>query len=223
MAVEFEDVLKAEVVLVGVGLLNTVDAFEAFRAAIKTDTLVSGHTMAIDAQTNMAEAVRIISLNRDRIALEISSPRSTIRREYPEEKDLDRLAEVSGQAITKTTLTGQNLRAFGYNLDLVYDQDSGQLAAKYLADRLFSNDIPHRKEWQLVGGASRMVYKEGANQWQITVEPRFNDPTTTKIFLTVNLHKDKNVPPEQCEIRDSLQEAWQQARMFVCLLDKGGM
>ena len=223
MTVEFQDVLKAELVLIGFRTLTNAKENEAFRAAVKTDVVASGHSVTIDSQTNIAESGRIISLNRDRIILDISASRSTIRREYPEEKDIERLAEVAGLVIAQSTSEDQELRAFGYNLELVYDQKSGQTAAQYLADRLLSNNLPRRNEWELVGGAGKVTYKEGENQWQITIEPRLNEPGTTKIFLNLNLHKDEHALPSESDIRDSLKEAWRQAHKFAYLLDKGEM
>ena len=224
MGIEFEDVLKADLVLIGFGLLSTPGEFEEFRSAVGTDATVAGHGMTIDAQTNVAEQGRAISLNRDRIILEIFPSRSTIRREYPTNAgDLLRLAEVAWQAISNTRNREIGLRAYGYNLDLVYSQDSEPLAQEYLASRLFSNDLPLREEWQLMGGAGRIIYREGENQWQFTLEPRFNDAATSRIFLTVNLHKDKQEIPSESEMNESLEEVWQQARKFAMLLDGSGV
>ena len=67
-----------------------------------------------------------------------------------------------------------------------------------------------------------MIYKEGENQWQVTVEPRFNEPTTTRVFLSLNLHKENHEPPSEEEIKESLVNAWTQARDFAFLLDNKG-
>ena len=222
MSIKYEDVLKAELVLVGFSLLNNPQEFEAFRSQAETDVVISGQTMTIEALTNVAEAGRTISLNRDRIVLDISPSRASIRRDYPDKNDLARLAQVAALAIDLSPSSRQNLRAFGYNIDLVYNQDSGEPALRYLAGRLFSGGLPRRGEWDLVGGAGKMIYKEADNQWQITVEPRFNEPGTTRIFLKLNLHKDRREPPTKGEIEESLRNAWTQARDFACLLGQKG-
>lgn len=221
MTVKVEDVLKVDFVLVGLELLNDASAYETFRDAVGTDVVVSGHGVSLDARTNVTEFSRSVSLNRDRITLDLSPSRSTIRREYPSEAELRRLAEVSGHAIGKTTVAGQHLRAFGYNLELVYDQDSGEPASKYLADRLFSSSIPIQDDWELIGGGAKMVYNEGGNQWQFTTEARFNEPGTTKVFLNLNLHKDQQEPPTPNQIENHLQAIWDQAHLFASLLDGG--
>ena len=223
MSTEYEDVLKAELVLVGFSLLNNTEEFEAFRSRARTDVVISGQTMTIEALTNVAEAGRTISLNRDRIVLDTSPSRAAIRRDYPDKNDMARLAEVAALAMEQSPSSRQNLRAFGYNIDLVYNQDSGEPALQYLAGRLFSEGLPRRGEWNLVGGAGKMIYKEADNQWQITVEPRFNEPNTSRIFLTLNLHKERQVPPSESEIKESLIDAWTQAHDFADLLDKKGM
>ena len=122
MAIQIEDVLKAEMVLVGLGLLSSPQEYEAFRSQAKTDVFISGQTMTIEALTNVAEAGRTISLNRDRIVLDLSPSRSSIRREYPSKGDLERLAEVAALAIEQSSQGRENLRAFGYNIELIYDQ-----------------------------------------------------------------------------------------------------
>ena len=218
MAVEFQDAIKADLVLVGLGLLGQPSEFESFKQVVRTDVTV-GHSMVIDAQTNVTEPGRAISLNRDRIILEASPFRSTIRRDYPELRDLDRLAEVAGHAISLTENVN-GLRAFGYNLEIVYDQTSEPTAQLYLATRLLAGQLPYRDTWKLIGGAARAIYAEGDNQWQISLEPRFNDPSTTKIFLQLNLHKDETSPPAEHEIRTSLHQAWEQAQDFAHRLDE---
>ena len=223
MAIIFKDVLKAELALVGLGLLNNSQEFEGFRSRAQTDVVNSGQTITIEALTNVAESGRSFSLNRDRIVLDISPSRASIRRDYPSEQDLGRLAEVASLAIEQSSSGRENLRAFGYNIDLVYDQDSTTPASQYLAERLFSEELPRRGEWNLVGGSGKLTYSEGENQWQITVEPRFNEPNTSRVFLTLNLHKEKQVPPSESEIKESLMEAWAQAHDFAVLLDKKGM
>jgi hypothetical protein len=222
MNVVFRDVLKADLVLVGFGLLTQANELETFRAAVNTDVVVSGQSMTVDAQTNVAETGRIFNLNRDRIVLDLSRIRSTIRRDYPEEIDLVRLAQVAALAVEASTQTGQTLRAYGYNLDLVYEQTTDSTAQEYLAKRLFSTDLPFREQWQLVGGACRVVFREGENQWQFSVEPRFNDPNIRQVFLSLNLHKEKQTIPSEDEIKNSLQEAWAKAREFAVALDAKG-
>ena len=215
-----KDVLKANLVLVGVGLLGTATEFNRFSSEVDGEVIASGQSMSMDAQTNLAEPGRLFSLDRDRITLDLSRSRSTIARDYPREDDLGRLVEVAWCAINCSEGAGGRIRATGYNLELVFDQTSGEQASRYLARRLFGDGLRDAGlAWELVGGAGRMSYWDGQHQWNIGVEPRFNDPTTTRVFLTVNMHRDGFSPSSSEEIKASLGKIWRQGDNFIRLLD----
>ena len=221
MATTVQDVLNVNLVLVGVGLLNKPEEFNEFRDAVATDVVVAGSGLVIGIPTNTAETGRTLTLNRDRIALDISPSRSVIRRDYPLYGDLDRLAEVIGHAITKTDIKSQEPQAFGYNIELVYDQDSGIPALQYLAKRLFAANLPGNEGWELIGGTSRLLFEGGEARWSVTVDSRFNDEAATKIFLSLNMHRAETRLPRLDEVRASLQEVWTQAHNFAIQLDEG--
>ena len=221
MSVTIQDVLKANVVLVGVGLLNYPDEVERFRSAVDTDVSVTGSGFILDAQSSIAQPGRTLNLNRDRIVLELSQVRSSIEREYPSEEDLGRLAEVARHAISATELEGTSPRAFGYNIELIYDQDSGQSAFSYLAERLFTDNLFLDLGWQLSGGTGKLMFDMDGKRCNVTVEPRFNDVAATKVFFSLNLHHDEQRIPNGDEIKDSLREIWDQAHIFANHLDEG--
>ena len=81
MAVEFEDVLKADLVLAGVGLLNKTEETEAFAKAMLIDVNVAVPGPPMVPSTG--EIVRLIQIPRDRITLHLSGSRSILRRDYP--------------------------------------------------------------------------------------------------------------------------------------------
>ena len=219
MAIEFGDVLKADLVLVGFPLLDRPGEIEAFRAEYK-EARISGGGVNIDVQSNKAEQGQVVTLDRDRITLELFPSRAVIRREYPtDEVDLTRLAEVAYHAISITAIRGKMLRAYGFNLDLIYDQDSGRPAYGYLADRLLSGGLQQMNEWQLSGAATRVTYFSGEDQWQIAIEPRFGDPLTNTVFLNVNLHISASQLPDLDAINDSLKQVWKWAHDFANFLD----
>lgn len=220
MVASVQDVLKTNMVLVGVGLLNTLGELNAFTEAVGTDVVPSGAGIAFGIPTAPPESGRVLTLNRDRIALELFPSRSTIGREFPTYQDLGRLAQVAEYAISKTDLGSQELRAFGYNVELVYNQDSGNPSLRYLGDRLFTPNLPSSEGWTLVGGAGRMIFDSRGTRWMINVEPRFNDEAETRVFLSLNLHIGEQTLPKGSEIRVSLQQAWEEAHNFVAYLDQ---
>ena len=222
MAVTEWEVLKANLVLAGIELLRTQNEITAFQTVVNADVATAASGVIIGSPTSVAEAGRLLSLHKDRIGLELFPSRSVITRAYPIEQDLDRLAEVADHAVTNTALGDQQPRAFGYNIEGVYDQDSGQPAFGYIAARLFSGDILSDVGGQLTGGAGKLIFEEDAERWSIKFEPRFNDFAATKIFFGLNLHRAEDRIPSGKEINSSLQEAWARAESFARRMDEIG-
>ena len=220
MAATVLDVLKANVVLVGVELLRRDKEFSEFQNAVQTEVAISASGIVIGPQSSNPQPGRQLSLGRDRIVLETSQSRTTINRDYPSKEGLDRLAEVAGQAIKKSDVSNQALRAFGYNIELVYDQDSGQSALRYLRDRLFPSYLFRDVGWQLIGGAGILDFRGDGDSWKAKIEPRLNDPGATRIFLGLNLHKQETNLPNEDDIRASLGKIWEQAQKFAERLDE---
>ena len=223
MAIELQDTLKAEFVLVGVDLLNDQDKLNAFATSIRTDVEVAvPGPLLIPGGLGVAQMIR---LPRDRIIIQTSEARSIVRRDYPSNRnDLDRLAEVANGAISHTESSGEGdeqlLQAFGFNVDIVYSQTSGLTAAQYLANRLFAPDILAESGMSVVGGGGRIDLSGDGCRWGISIEPRYNNPTESRVFLSVNMHRDEQVMPDPDNIRDSLRAVWDQARRFAHLLDE---
>ena len=169
-----------------------------------------------------AEVVeRTHSLNPDRIRITGNHDRTVIAREYPDETALERLAEVAWQAIVSTDLKDEELQAYGYNIELVYEPSSQDLAIEYLSKRLFTPHLLQDGGWQLMGGSGRLYFQKHEQLWQANLEPRFNNPETTKIFASLNLHQSEAVLafPSESDIRDRLNLLWSEAHKMVEQLD----
>ena len=217
MAIRIEDVLQVNLVLVGLTLLNTQQETSAFRQAARTEVL----------STETGVANEMISgthtLNRDRITIARTPDRSSIAREFPTKEDLIRLAEVAVMAISNTDLSGQALRAFGYNIELTFEPDPPQDAVGYLGTRLFRTDLFQTEERKLRGGSGKMYFEKDGRYWQAALEPRLNDESATRIFAGVNLHRpetDLSLLTEG-EIRNSLESLWSEAHSLVNDIDRG--
>ena len=221
VAVDFQDTLKAELVLVGIELLGDSDRLNDFAVSARTDVdlAIPGPLLA-PGDLGIAQMIR---LPRERIIVQTSAARSFIRRDYPiGQQDLDRLAEVANEAIVHTDLDAddQTLRAFGFNVDIVYDQSSGMTATQYLAERLFHPDLFASSGLSIVGGGGRITLQSSEGfQWGVSVEPRHNDPNMSRVFLSVNLHREEQVMPSAEDIRYSLSSALNQAHRFAHILD----
>ena len=222
MAITTTEVIKANLVLVGLRLLSGQEEFEAFRRAVGSDVQAAGTGLAMNIRTGLTEPMIGLALNRDRITIELSPDRSTINRDYPLREDLRRLAEVAGYAIDNTPEEEQQLQAFGFNMDMIFDQDSEELAFEYLSRRLFNAGPLGNEGWQLVGGAGKLIFDDGDRRWTISLEPRFNDATESRVLLTANLHRPEQRLPTEDEIRNSLEGLWDETHLFVQRLDERG-
>ena len=220
MAAKIQDVVKANLVVVGLRLLSTPAEFEAFKLAVNTDVQIAGTSIIANIPSGVTEPGRILTLDRDRITLELSPSRSIVSRDYPLREDLHRLSEVASRAIHNTPLAGQQPRAFGFNVELVFDQDSEMPAFGYLSRRLFDAGSLGNEGWQLVGGAGTLIFNDNGRRWTIKLEPRFNNETEARVFLTVNLHMEGQPLPNEEGIRDSFNVVWNEIHGFVERLDR---
>ena len=222
MAVTTPEVVKANIVLVGLRLLSAPEEIESFKHTIGTDVQLAGVGMGVNVQTGLAEPGLSLILNRDRITLDLSPSQSAINRDYPLREDLARLAEVAGKAVSNTSGEEQDLRAFGFNIEMVFDQDSDLPAVGYLSRRLFDVDGLGSEGWQFIGGAGKLIFGDEGRRWTVALEPRFGDETESRVFLSVNLHKARQSPPTEDEIRNSFEELWDEVHDFVQRLDERG-
>ena len=162
MAVEFQDILKVNLVLAGLGLLNTPEEVEKFRRGAETEVLmppVPGFGIGTGMPT--PESHQVLTLNRERISCwRHLNSRLSSSVNYPVVQDFERFAQVAALAIKTTDLDNRALTAYGYNMDLVFDQNSTSPTAAYLAGRLFSAGLSEKLGWSLEGGAAKLTFIE---------------------------------------------------------------
>lgn len=221
MAVELQDILKANLVLLGLDLLKTEEELAAFRRDVGME-VVDRPLPNINVSPGNTVTPRALTLDRERTVLEMSPIRTVVHRNYPDVKDFDRISEIAALAIDKTDLTGSEPTVLcGYNLDLVFSQDSDPSAFTYLADRLFDVGLSQGLEWPLSGGSADLVFVDPArHQWTFTVQPRAFDPSGASVYLSLNRQIDSPQPiPHKDEITQSLLECREQAIKFMSVLD----
>ena len=224
------DVLKVYMVLVGVRLLSTQEERNAFERVVGAEVSSPpeiGIGIEINAPTGVSAPMNIpapgpasiLNLNRERITLESVLDRSTISREYPSEDDLDRLSEVAKLAIERSNLLNQQLRAFGFNIEVVYELSPGETASQFISSKIFTLGLFQEAGFQLIGGAAKLQLVRNDSLWNMSVEPRLGDATANKIFVSLNLHRDDSKIPSRSTIRESLREVWNQAHSIMIRLD----
>ena len=219
MAATVQDVLKVNIVLVGVPLLRFSEEVDKFRNDVGTEMIVSGAGLRVSVPEGNAEPGVSIALNKDRISIDLSPSRTSLARDYPAQKDLVRMAEVSRLAIEASDTSDAKPRAFGYNIELVFDQTTDKPAIEYLSERLFRGDLATSLGWEPIGGSGRLFFRDGVSRWSLNLEPRFQDEQSGRVFLGANRHFEEPRLPEMHEILPALQDLWDQAHQFIQQLD----
>lgn len=196
-------------------LLGNAEEIEAFRNVVNADV--------ISTDKGTLNLGKRIMLGRERITLDTDispSIQTTISREYPSREDLGRLAEVASHATSETKLFDQEPLSSVYKIDLIYDQDSGTPAARYLANRVFASGLQHHAGWELKGGFCRIVFADAESQWGISLEPRFGNEETTTVFFSIARYSNLQRLPTEGEIEDSFQKVWDHAHDLLNRLDE---
>ena len=219
MTAEVQDVLKVSIVLVGVPLLRSPEEIDKFRDDVGTEMVVSGAGLRIGIPEGNPEPGVSVALNKDRIGIDLTPSRTSVQRDYPLQDDLSRMADVIGLAIEATDTSETSPRAFGYNIELVFDQTTGKPAIEYLSDRLFRSDLATSLGWEPIGGAGRLFFSDEASRWSLSLEPRFQDEESGRVFLSANRHFDEPRLPRTEEIQEALEDLWDQAHQFIQQLD----
>lgn len=213
MNIKLQDILKVNIVFNGVELLDTPTGVKGFEGFIGSEIVMNqGTAFSANPRGSIAAKTRTFTIQKDRIYVDCSQINSIIQRDYPAQEDLSRLAEVVDCAISHTTQTKKPTN-FGFNLDLVFLQSSGQTASKYIADRILSPALLENNK--IVGGFGGFTtVDEDGKRWTIKIEPRFNEPTTPKIFLSLNLHFNESRFPGKNDVHSYLDEVWRKALKF---------
>ncbi|MXY71466.1 MAG: hypothetical protein F4Y97_00340 [Dehalococcoidia bacterium] len=222
MSVTKREVLKSNIVLVGIALLNSEAEIDAFRNAVDAEVTVELPGLpGLSLSSPLQEVPRLIKINRDRIVLNISPERSVIERQYPSADDLSRLADIASLAITHTVSGSASApSAFGFNVEMLYESDTTPRASRYIADRLFDPELSVNDGWALHGGSAKLSFASGESLWNVAIEPRFQDGETPKVYFSLNLHRGEARLPSTTDIVTSLQETWTNAEAFVAKFDK---
>lgn len=229
MDIKIEDVLKINFVLVGIQLLNTEEQRAGFASKVGTEVSevpsagirINFTPPGIPQTSLQPESGQTLMLNRDRIVLDLTPGRSIITREYPNKVELARLCQVAGIAMALSDLNGQELRAYGFNIEVIYELTSGEDASQFMANCIFAPSLFHEAGFQVVGGSPRLNLLREGQIWNVNIEPRFGDPSANKVFASLNLHKDDGSMPDDSIVAASLDELWNQAHSIMESLREG--
>ena len=210
MPISLHVALGASVVIVGIDLPSVDNIVEELAVISKTDVQVlSGGDGDPD----------VLILDRERIEITILESQLSVSREYPSEEDLLPLANISTATLN---FLNQPIEAIGYNVDLVFEQNSGRSAERYLGGRLFKHRELGGEEWPLWGGFGTMVFGHSRKRKSFNVTPRLKDDKTTRVLVEANFHVGDGKIPLVTEISESLAMIWRDTIGIMELIDEEG-
>jgi hypothetical protein len=207
MAANLREIVNFSLVIVNLELLNSDDAMRGFQNAVDAD-IRHGGGVSIDAATGQTQQARILHLDRDRINLNLSSARSSVTRDFPVVDNLAAEAGRFAQVVNYALIAGNSLNGarhdFGYNAEMVFDQNYNPTAFEFIGERLLRRERVAPPNRQFLGGACRMVVLDEMGQWTYNFEPRFNDPQTPRVFINVNLHNAQRPLPRGTQVAEAI-------------------
>lgn len=222
MAITVQDVLDVNLTLAGIELLNSAEGINAFRQSVRSEIseVTTGIAIPVPAPAELGIQRRQFDLGKERISVVAHAERSAVSRSYPSRiDDLERLAEVSSLAIDNTAVAEQDLRAYGYNIDLVGWLTEGGTVNQFIVTRVFGSDFRRRVGGEVVGGVIRAAFEADGEIWNMRLEPRMNDDSGSKVFVSLNLHKPDTQIPARASLAKSLRQVWEKAHEIVENLD----
>lgn len=220
MPVTVQDILSINAVFADLELLRNDREIAACGTALGSEIITEGGMLVLDPSRDGAVQGRRLQVPRDRMLVETSAHRTQLARQYPANiDDVASVVRLVRLAIASRDMHGAVPSSFGFNLELVYDQDSGQDALSYLGRRLFARASDLHETWGQAGGSGKLLVHEGIWQWTIILEPRLQDRETTKVFLGLNLHVPEARMPDDGEMEMLLRELWGRAHGLIENLD----
>ena len=204
-------------VLVGVRLI-TEDERASFTRIVGTDVVVeeTGPNVTLNLPAAPIHLMpQRLALPKERIALDLQADRTTIIRDYPLKDDLSRFSDVIRYAIERSDTGRLSLRAYGFNIETVYDLEEGKTALEYFSTQVFRHSLLGGSAFQLIGGKPQLSMLRDGDLWHVNIEPRFGDPTSGRLFFNWNLHYQSTKLPSPHSVRASLDKLWDQVHNFV--------
>jgi hypothetical protein len=222
MPTNLREIINVNFVLLNHGLLSNNAQIQEFEQAVDADVRLEGG-MATNVLTGETHPSRTLHLDRDRIVLNLSQLRSTIMREFPLlnslDEELSRFAEVAEQALSATGLSEVTFD-FGYNADMVFDQDAEDTALGFLGNRLLNGRIFSQSGRELVGGTCKVIVEDDSGQWNYTFEPRAGDLQRRRVFVATNLHNIQQPLPDGTAISSSISKVVGNVKDLMSRLDE---
>ena len=214
------DVMKIDVVLLGDNNLNDESAVDSLKRALDLDDLQIARGLATNALTGENSPAITVSINRERTLMEALPNRLAVGKEYPQQTDINRVAEITMAGIDCSTLRTQDSVPRGYNAEVLFRLDNARPAAAFISEHLLKSDQLGKDDWEPIGQYGRVVYQQNDRRWTFSVEPRNHDFSTPILYVATNLHIENQPIPDLSTFVEELSSVWLETQEFVGRLDR---
>ena len=214
------DVIKIDVVLLGDNHLNDESAVDSLKRELDLDDLQIVRGLATYVLTGENSPSITVNINRERVLMEILPNRLAVSKEYPQRTDVNRVVEVAMAGIDCSALRTQDRVPRGYNVEILFRLDEGELAATFISERLLKSHQLAKDGWEPVGQYGRVVYQQDERRWTFSVEPRNQESSTPILYVATNLHVDHQPIPDGNTFIEELSSVWIETQEFVSRLSR---
>ena len=207
MSITDTELISINIVIVGAELLDSLESMERFGRNYYEYRWSSFN----DASAGHG---RRVSLDRDRIYIELTPQRSTVRQKYPRHDGIRALAEIVHQALECTEKPLANITAHGYNAEFSFP--TGEVPAfNFVATKALSG-FPEIRDWKMAGASARMTFVDPSGVVRnISIEPRFMNEQIRRAYLNINLHFGRAGEPSKDQILAGFHQIIDDAESFM--------
>ena len=221
---KMQEVLKFNLVLVGIKLLEGEREFRRFQSAVGKEVSRPGGDLTIEIAgsalpgiaggalpiPNLSQNLRIGS---EQVSIDLALDRTTFTREYPALEDIDRFVEIIVAAVQSSSTVGRSVRAFGYNLEAVVGLSPPETAAQFMTEHVVAGHSLSASGYEINNASVGMSCIRNGKLWNIKIEPRQDNPNA--LFMALNFHHTENRIPSKRDIVEALNEIWNQIDIVV--------
>ena len=177
----------------GARVLSSDPETAAFRSGVRSEVVVA----TVQDMLNLNISVQQLQLQKDRITIEINAQSSVIKQDFPPD-DCSRLSQVAIEAIHCTRSLGV-VTAHGYNLEIAFDQTKHPSSFYQIASLMFNRcSLPDGCSFR--GGRAFISFHDEDNRiWNVTLESRFRQENTPRLFFSLNFHNAGPVASPEIE------------------------
>ncbi len=227
---KMQEVLKFNLVLVGIRLLEGEGEFRRFQNAVGKEVSKQGGDLTIEIAgsalpgiaggampiPNLSQNLRIGS---EQVSVDLALDRTTFTREYPTLEDIDRFVEIIVAAVQYSSTSGRSVRAFGYNLEAVVRISPPETAAQFMTEHVIAGHSLTASGYEINSASVSMSCIRNGKLWNIKIEPRQGNANA--LFMSLNFHHDeKRIPPKK-DIEEALHQIWNEVDVVVNSFQEG--